>query len=624
LTRTVTILANQAAAPFSIGATNDNLADGTQPITISASAPGFQVGNVTPNVTDDEPLPELSISDATVVEGDSGEINAIFTVTLPAAHGQQVTVDYATSSGTALADVDYRLIRGTLTIPANQPSGTITVPVNGDALHEQHETFFVTLSNPSNARLGDDQGRGIITDNDPLPAVGINSVSNSEAGMSLVFTVTLSAPGGQDVTVNYTTANGTAMAGVDHATTSGTLTLRADPRTGATPTMSTITVPLLEDNLDEQEETFFVNLSNPTNATLGVAQGIGTILDNDPTPTLAIDANVDVRESDSASVNVDFTIRLSGASGQLVTVFYATADGTATAPTDYVAIAPIRLTFNPGETTKIITVQVNGDLLDELDEIFFVTLANASNATITTEQRTGTIRDNDAPPSAQLRGASQSGAENVGVLTLTVELSAASGLDVTVPFALSGTAMTPLDYRSTPGSPLLIPAGRTTAALTLLVADDALDEADETVVVALGVPTNATLGPTFRHTAAILDNDQEPSVSINSRRTREGHSGTQYLVFTVTLSAISGRDVTVYYATADGQGSKRAKANDDYTPIRNTPTTVPAGMTSFQISVRIRGDRVREPDETFALKLLRGVHVTIAVMEGIGTIENDD
>src|SRR5207248_2979149 len=156
-------------------------------------------------------------------------------------------------------------------------------------------------------------------------------------------------------------------------------------------TTQTITVLVNGDTIDEVNETFTVNLSNPSNATIATGTGTGTITDDDG-PTISIN-DVSVTEGNSGTVNAVFTVSLSAASPQTVTVSCSTANCTvnpATSGSDYVAISATTLTFNPGETSKQITVVVNGDTTDEADETFFVNLSGASNATISDSQGVGT------------------------------------------------------------------------------------------------------------------------------------------------------------------------------------------------------------------------------------------
>lgn len=222
------------------------------------------------------------------------------------------------------------------------------------------------------------------------PSLTINNVTVTEGNSGTVtasFTVTLSPSSSQTVTVSYATANGTATAGSDYTTGSGTLTFPANSTT------QVVAVMIHGDVLDEANETFLVNLSNATNATIADNQGQGTITDDDPTPTLSIN-DVTVTEGNAGTTTASFTVTLSVSSGQNVTVNYTTANGTATAGGDYVSVSGTA-TFPAGSTTQPIAVTVNGDLVDEPNETFFVNLSSATNATIADNQGLGTITDDD-------------------------------------------------------------------------------------------------------------------------------------------------------------------------------------------------------------------------------------
>jgi hypothetical protein len=236
---------------------------------------------------------------------------------------------------------------------------------------------------------------------DALGLFGLSAFSIDDVGMaegnsgttSFTFTVTLSPASTGPVTVDFATADGTAAAPGDYTAASGTLTFAPGELT------KTITVSANGDTLCEPDETFFVNLSNPTGgATIDDAQGQGTVMNDDPCLlSLSID-DVTVTEGNAGMTSAVFTVTLSQASTTPVTVDFATADGTATAPGDYAATSGT-LTFAPGETTKTIAVSVNGDTLVEPDETFFVNLSNPTGgATIDDAQGEGTIVNDDLSP----------------------------------------------------------------------------------------------------------------------------------------------------------------------------------------------------------------------------------
>ena len=195
----------------------------------------------------------------TVTEGDSGSVAATFTVSMNVPSGRAASVGYATADGTATAPGDYASAGGTLNFAAGQTTRTFTVNVNGDVTDELDETFTVTLSTAVNATILDGQGIGTITDDDGFPSLSINDVTVTETNSSVnaVFNVTLSNASGQTVTVAFATADGTAIAGADYTSASGTLEFTPGQLT------RTITVPVTGDLLDEIDENFTVTLTNP-------------------------------------------------------------------------------------------------------------------------------------------------------------------------------------------------------------------------------------------------------------------------------------------------------------------------------------------------------------------------
>ncbi|MCI0345724.1 MAG: S8 family serine peptidase, partial [Chloroflexi bacterium] len=217
----------------------------------------------------------LSVGDATVTEGDSGTQNATFNVTLSATSSQTVTVKYATANGTATAGSDYSSVPlTTLTFSPGQTTKLVSVAVSGDTLDEPDETFFVNLSAPTNATLGDGQGVGTILDNDPAPQLAIGDASVLE-GAPAAFSVTLTPASGRVVTVAYTTSNGTAVAGSDYAAAAGSLSFAPGE------TSKTITIATTGDTAVEPDESFSVSLSGATNATISDAVAVGTIRNDD-------------------------------------------------------------------------------------------------------------------------------------------------------------------------------------------------------------------------------------------------------------------------------------------------------------------------------------------------------
>jgi hypothetical protein len=240
--------------------------------------------------------------------------------------------------------------------------------------------------------VADEQGGFLILGGGGGPTLSVNNAAVNEGDTgttALTFTVTLnaSATPTQTITVNYETADSTAT-NTDYMPISGTLSFAPGE------TSQTITVAVTGDTLVEPDETFFVNLSNSLNAAIADGQGVGTILNDDQgtMPGLSI-TDVAVVEGDTGSTTAVFTITLSTTSLLTVTANYETADSTANS-TDYTPVSGI-LTFAPGETSQMITVTINGDIVVEPDETFSLNLSDPINAVIVDGQGIGTIVNDD-------------------------------------------------------------------------------------------------------------------------------------------------------------------------------------------------------------------------------------
>jgi hypothetical protein len=329
--------------------------------------------------------PSVSIANTSVTEGNGGTTPAGFPVTLSAAATQTVTVQYTTSNGTALAGIDFNATNGTVTFPAGSTSQTATVPVIGDTLDEDDETFVVTLSNPVNATMGTAQAVGVIQDNDAPPTVSVGDCAVLE-GAVCNMSITLSAPSGKGISVTVATANGTATAGSDYPPVSGPV--------GFAPGLTTasLAIPTIGDALDEIDETFTLNLSAPVNVTIGDGQGTGTIDDDDGPRVQAPDFAM--TEGNAGTTAATFVLGLTSGSPQPVVVSYATSDGTAQGGSDFQSTSGT-VTFPPGTITMNVPVNVTGDTQDEPDEVFYLNLTNVVDGAVGKPATTARIRDDD-------------------------------------------------------------------------------------------------------------------------------------------------------------------------------------------------------------------------------------
>ena len=531
------------------------------------------------------------------------------TVTRGAGSDGAVTVDYATSDGSATAGSDYTVTSGTLSFAAGETSKNITVPILDDATYEGDETFTVNLSNATGgATLGTPTSATVtIQEDDAPPSAGSLQLATAAAALAEnggSFSVTVTRNGGSfgAVTIDYTTVDGTASAGSDYTAASGTLSF-ADGVTS-----QSFNVPVADDAVYEGDETLQVTLSNPGGgATLGAPSSATlTITDNDPVPsagTLAFSAGAyTVSESGPA---LAVTVSRSGGSFGTVTVDYSTTDGTAAAGSDYTASSGT-LTFIDGDVTETFSVPITDDTNYEGDEAFTLNLASPTGGASLGAPSTAsvTITENDPVPAAgslQFTGASYSVAENGSAIVITVSRTGGSFGTVTIDYATTdGSATAGNDYTATSGI-LTFADGVTSQTFSVPIIDDSNYEGNESFTVSLSSATGgATIGALATASVTITENDPVPpagSLKFSGATYSIAEDGVS-LSITVVRTGGSFGTVGVNYRTSDAT----ATAGSDYTATSGS-LTFADGVTSQSFSVPILDDATYEGDESFGLQL---------------------
>ena len=350
----------------------------------------------------------------------------------------------------------------------------------------------------------------------------------------------------------------------------------------------------------EPSETFVVSLDTATNAVIADAQGQGTILDDDAPPTLSLN-DVSVSEGDSGTANLVFTATLSRPLTEGVTVLYATADGTATAGSDYLAARGV-LTFLPGTTSQPITLAVNGDTVVEPDETFFVNLSDAVNAAIADGQGQATIVDEDAVATLSVGDSTATEGDRIAVFIVSLSAPVAETVEVGY-HTVAGTATSPGDYKHTSGTLVFAP-GTAVRTVPVTLVDDGVDEPVETFFLELGDAVGATIADA--HAEATMLDDDLRTLSVADVDLTEGEAGTTNATFTLSLSGPASVPIAVGYQTEDGT----ATAGTDYVATSGT-ATFPEGTTSVNVVVPVHGDTGHEPDEGFTLKLRNPLNVRL-------------
>ncbi len=629
--------------------------------TNSAIASTVAYGNG--KIIDDDALARLDVSDPTPVsEGDTtcgglgdpctiSDTHITFTVTLSPASEKRVVVDYATSDRSATTSNDYVSASGSgdpsdtppgsgLVFNPGETSKTVDVYIKGDTQAEPVERFALTLSNPVNAALGDSQAFGTILNDDPGGNFATVTVTNApttpeasgspKAAGTATFTINVARTSNLDTAtyqVSYQTADGPesssstcgkAVAGKDYVAKTGTASI-AFPQSS-----TTVAVTLIDDNQNEADECFQLQLNDATNASISDAVGEAKITDDDAAPSLAITPKSVTEGTGTDATTASMTVTMTPASGQDVSVTCATTDnsGTATEPEDYVKTTRT-ITFSPGDTSKPCDIPVVADAIDENNETLTVALSNVQgNALIGTGTATLTINDDDLPPTVAIGNTTHTeGTGTDTVATLGVSLSAPSGKAITVRVATAnGSATQPGDYTATTAD-LTFNPGERDKDFQVPVKGDAVDEPDETFTGTLTNPASSpvTLG-TSTGTATIQDDDDQPSLAINDVTVTEGNSGTTNASFTVTRTGATEKTMTVHYATGT---SGTATSTTDYTATTGDLSFAP-GEPTKTIAVPVKGDTVDEPDETFNVVLSAPTNASISDASGTGTITDDD
>ncbi|MBX7185211.1 MAG: proprotein convertase P-domain-containing protein [Vicinamibacteria bacterium] len=349
----------------------------------------------------------------------------------------------------------------------------------------------------------------------------------------------------------------------------------------------------------------------------GTTNGADATFTTSACPQLVI-SDVSIQEGVSGSANAVFTVGLSPASTETVTVSALASNLTASAGTDYAASGPTVLTFTPGATTRTFSVPVFGDNVVEPNETFQVTLSSPSHAAILDGTGIGTIVNDDGSTiSVTDASVAEGTAGPANSLSFTVVLSATSTSTITVDYATAnGTATAGSDYTATSGT-LSFPPGVASKVVTVPVTPDATIESDETLFLNLSNATNATVFDA--QGLGTIQADDGLLVSIADKTTNEGNVGFTPVNFTVSLSSPAPGAVSVNWATADGT----ATAPLDYTAASGT-VNFAIGESSKTVTVQVVGETAQETHETFFINLSSPTGAAIGDGQAKGIILNTD
>ncbi len=558
-------------------------------------------------------MPYVLVDPVAVSEGAA---SASFVIRLDVAAQNTVTVSYSFGNGTATNGSDYNYHYGTLTFAPGETTKTLSVPIVNNTVFEPTELFWLDLSSAVNAVIKQRYTPALIFDDDGsagTPGLSVNDVVVDESARTATFFVSLNRPSTGVISLGYSTADGTAVAGQDYAAAVGTLTFTPGEM------VKTVTVDLINDALAETDERFMLQLSNPTGASLVDPVGVAMIGRNDGPPVGSPQITVKPIAVGEDDTFANFVVQLSAPSLNEVRVNYSQDNGTAANGSDY-SYYYGTLVFAPGETTKTLPVVVLDNTTAESTEVFWLDLSAPVNAVIAQRYTPALIFDND--------GNTGTPAISVGDVVVDeasqsasffVSLNRPSVSTVTVGYATADdTTVVGLDYSAAAGTLSFAP-GEMVKTVTVDLINDALAETDERFVLQLSSPTGASLADPVG-VATIGRNDGPPvgSPQITVKPIAVGEGDT-FANFVVQLSAPSLNEVRVNYSQDNGTAAN----GSDYSYYYGTLVFAP-GETTKTLPVVVLDNTTAESTEVFWLDLSAPVNAVIAQRYTPALIFDDD
>ena len=628
---------------FTVPVLQNTTADGTKTINLSLSnATGGATLVTAPvnrstavlSILDDDVAGMVAFS-APSFTFNEGAGTAVISVKRTMGNASGVTVDYATSDGTATAGTRYLPAAGRLTFGLGDTVKTFTVPLIDDAIAEGPQTVNLTLTNPGGGATLGSQATAVLTidDNEPYIALSAPTYSVAESAGSLTVMVLRGGNTTGAVSIKYATqdqpiAPNAAVAGVDYMATSGTLSFAVGV------TSLSFNVSILDNSLPQPDRNFNIVLSNPLPAGVGLiapASAVATIKDDDIGGVIQLSApTYTVKESGGEAILT--LTRTAGRAGG-VSVRVVTGDSpafvlppgmvaqTATAGTNYTSV-DTRVTFGPGDTQKTVRIPILTDGVATGNLTIYVQVSDpqptaASRPPALGAQTLAVVTFVDAQPTVQFPQATVTATEGKPVATVTVQRTAPVGRLSVDFFTTDGTATSPAYYRSTAGT-LVFEAGVTSQSFTVPLVDNQAIEVDKQFTVTLTnlVPltpsaAGTTLGPRTTANVLIKEDDRGGMFVVTGGTILEGaQNQNSTFLATVSRTGGTGGPVLIHF-TADecglfGSSCKfPATRNVDFDPINMDLTFLP-GELSKTVPIVIHGNDIPQGSRSFQLTLSNG------------------
>lgn len=586
---------------------------------LNTSVGGITDGEATCTIKDNDSPPKVSLSiDKSSISENGGTAKII--VDLSNKTYEDVKVNLGFTGATPGTDF---IAPSSITIPASSNSLSASVdiiPMDND-IFSGDKSVTVGISTVEYGEKDTTTSDTLaITDDETEPKVNliITPGSISENGTdTATVKATLTNKSSKDVTVKLSFGAG-AVKDKDFTVSNDTITIHS------TDTEGSVQIKGIPNNKFNNDKTFTVSTSDVDviNATTGNDKSKDlTITNIDAKPTVTVaPVTPEFNENDPATM-ATFTVSLSQASDEVVTVDFTTSDGSAKSTEDYTSTSG-PLTIPKGSLSGEIKVPIKNDSLDEIDEDFTLTINNPVGADLGTSTAKCTIKDDDDPPEIVVvpnTEVTEGDSEQSTKLVFEVKLSAASGKTVTVKYSTAGgTATSDIDYKAITDKTLTFTPGETgPKPIEVTVIGDDIQEPSETVTLNLSAD-NAN-NTTYTATGTITDNDTA-TMSINDALVTEGPS--QNIVFKVSLSKPCSEGVSVKFRTKDGS----AVMGEDYVQQEGTVTFAIGESGDKTVTIGVKDDELYEGTETFSVELyeISDTSVEKGKITGTGTINDNE
>lgn len=551
--RALRIPAGETSGELVVTVRGDRLDEDDETIGVALSAANRQIDDGDAVVTiEDDDVASLSARDVTVREGTGGTpTQAVFAVELSTVSDREVRVQYATADGTATFPADYAERTGELVLAAGETEGEVAVPVEPDELDELDETFVLTLRDPVRAEIARARATSTITDDDTAAlTLADAAVDEGDGGTTPApLVVTASTASDRSITVNLTTADGSARGGSDFQPVAAQLTLAPGDRSAEVPAL------VDGDVVDEDDEDFTALLSDVAGAEVARERATVTIRDDD-TAAIAV-GDLTVAEGDDGTTEAAVPVTLSTPADREIQVDLATADGTAKDPRDY-ATSTATLTFPAGAVSGTFGVPVRGDRISERLETFTAAATAVRGGALQDGTGEVTIQDDDASTITIDDVTVQEGDSGTATARFTARLGLPNDDPVAVTARLRpGTASVPQDVTAATARLVLAP-GETSVTYDVRVVSDTVDEPDETFTVLLEDAENTVIADAVGD-GLVLDDDRDGAFACRASAVQAGSTERDVANPGETPCRDAARDAVNIGVTSDGRSVTAAR-----------------------------------------------------------------